>query len=146
MCVSCLRLGVVLGPESQVMRRLVPVFRLGFGGPAGTGKQPFSWVALEDVVQVIMAQLTGVLDLAGPINVVSPELVSNRQFSETLAAVLHRPCLVPMPSAMLRLMLGDMAELVLHGQSVVPSRLLDAGYGFRYPSLQPTLQDILAKS
>jgi uncharacterized protein len=145
MCVTCLRLGVVLTREAQIIRQLAPVFRLGLGGFAGTGQQPFPWVAVEDVVQVIMAQLTGACRLVGPVNVVAPEQVTNRQFSQTLAAVLHRPCLFRVPARVLKLMLGDMAELVLHGQCAAPVRLLDAGYQFQQPRLKEALQSMLGK-
>jgi hypothetical protein len=120
-------------------------FRLGVGGRIGSGRQWISWIALEDVVGIIRFALETNL-LSGPANAVSPNPVRNAEFSSTLARVLHRPAIFPMPPFALRLALGEMADsLLLASQKVYPTKLQRLGYRFLYPDLQPALAAVLQK-
>lgn len=131
--VCLLRTGIVIGPGGALDKMLLP-FKLGLGGPIGNGRQWMSWIDLADMVRGIDFLLHH-RTLAGPFNMTAPEPVTNRTFSKTLAAHLHRPCLLPMPAWALQLMLGEGAELLTEGQRVLPEHLLEAGYEFHYPTL-----------
>lgn len=139
--VCLLRTGVVLGPGGA-LGRMLPPFRFGLGGPIGSGRQWMSWIHLDDMVALIRFLLDHQV-LRGVFNATAPEPVTNKQFSQTLGAVLHRPALLPVPPLMLRLMLGEGATLLTEGQRVMPARLLEAGFEFRYPELKAALTQIL---
>jgi hypothetical protein len=115
-------------------------FRLGGGGIVGNGRQYWSWVDLDDVVGAIHHTL--ITDsLSGPVNVVSPEPATNREFTKALGKVLHRPTIVPMPAFAARLALGEMADgLLLASARVLPKKLEESGYGFRFPKLEDSLR------
>jgi uncharacterized protein (TIGR01777 family) len=138
--VVMLRNGIVLG-RGGVLAKMLPAFRLGLGGRLGDGRQWLSWIALADLVGII-AWLVSRSDLSGPVNAVSPNPVTNAEFTRTLGLVLHRPAVLPVPAAALRLALGrQMAdETVLASQRVRPRRLLDAGYEFSLPTLEASLR------
>jgi hypothetical protein len=141
--VVCLRFGIVLSPRGGALAKMLPVFRLGLGGPLGNGRQYWSWIALEDVLQIVQHALF-VESLSGPVNVVAPGTVTNREFTRTLGAVLRRPAFWPVPAFLLRLLFGQMGrETLLASARVRPGRLLTAGYEFAYPELASTLQDML---
>ncbi len=137
-----LRSGVVLSPGGGALARLLPVFRLGLGGRLGSGRQFMSWITLDDEVEAIVHALKRD-DLRGPINFVSPNPVTNREFTATLARVLRRPALCAVPGPVLRLALGEVAGELLASQRVHPARLLAAGYAFRYPVLAIALHHLL---
>lgn len=138
--VICSRTGLVLGAQGGAMKRLVPLFRLGLGGPLGDGRQDWSWIALADVIGVFLFALDHD-ELDGPVNVVAPEPVPQRDFAATLGRVLGRPAFVPAPAFALRLVLGMMAdEMLLAGARIVPSRLRAAGYEYREPELEGALR------
>ena len=140
-----LRFGVVLGPAGGPLKLMLPPFQLGLGGPLGSGRQYFSWVAIDDVLGAIRWALTQE-QLQGPVNVVSPNPVTNLEFTKTLARVLRRPAVLPAPAPMLRMILGEMAdEALLSSARVVPSRLLAQGYVFREPELEPALRHLLGR-
>jgi uncharacterized protein (TIGR01777 family) len=141
-----LRFGVVLSPEGGALEQMLPVFRAGLGGRLGSGRQWISWVALPDVTRAIEFALeTG--DLAGPVNVVAPNPVTNLQFTRSLGRVLHRPTLLPVPAFALRLALGEMAEAtVLESERVLPARLSALGFNFEYPELEAGLRGVLRSS
>ncbi len=139
--VCLLRTGVVLGPGGALERMLLP-FKWGLGGPIGNGRQWFSWIHLQDIVAIIRFLLEHEV-LSGPFNATAPEPVTNAVFSSTLARLLKRPALLPMPTFMLQLLLGEGAELLCQGQRVAPVRLLEAGFEFRYPELEPALKAVL---
>jgi uncharacterized protein (TIGR01777 family) len=137
------RFGVVLAREGGALARLLPPFRFGLGGRLGSGRQFMSWVSLEDVVGAIRFLLENE-SLRGPVNVTSPQPVTNRQFTETLGRVLHRPTVLPAPAFLLRVALGEMAdEMLLSSARVLPRRLLDAGYRFSQTDLEATLMRML---
>jgi uncharacterized protein (TIGR01777 family) len=135
-----LRLGVVFGPGGALLPLLMP-FRLGFGGRMGDGRQIMSWVHRDDVLQVI-ARAFNDDNLRGTYNMVAPETVSQAAFAEQAGKVLKRPVWFHIPAAPVRALAGEMAELFFDGQRVVPQRLTEAGYTFRYPTLDAALRDL----
>lgn len=136
------RFGLVLDRRGGMLKPALPVFYMGMGGKLGSGKQIWSWVAIEDVVGSVLHLLDR--DVAGPVNVTAPNAVSNAEFTRALAAALHRPALIPAPEFMLKLAGGAAEELVLFGVRAVPKRLQETGYRFRYPELPEALQAVLA--
>jgi uncharacterized protein (TIGR01777 family) len=135
-----LRLGVVFGPGGAFTPLLLP-FRLGFGGRMGDGQQIMSWVHRDDVLQVI-ARAFNDENLRGTYNMVAPETVSQAAFAEQAGKVLKRPVWLHIPATPVRAMAGEMAQLFFDGQRVVPQRLTEAGYTFRYPTLDAALRDL----
>ena len=140
------RAGVVLAPEAEILTRQVPLFRLGLGAKMGSGRQHLSWIAIDDIVRVYRHLLTS-SDLAGAVNAVSPNPVTNAEFTRTLARVLGRPVVLPfIPRLGPRLLLGEMAdELLFSSQRVLPERLLADGFEFRYPELEAALRHVLRR-
>jgi uncharacterized protein len=136
-----LRIGVVLGEGGGALDRMVLPFKLYMGGPLGSGEQWLSWIHRDDVIGLIELALTR--DLAGPLNGTAPEPHQMRKFCETLGAVLRRPAWLPVPGFALRLALGEMADMLLNGQRVLPAAAQRAGYTFRYPTLEAALRQIL---
>ncbi len=141
--VVVLRFGIILTPAGGSLARMLPPFRLGLGGPLGSGRQWMSWIALDDAVSAVQhALLTDSLD--GPVNATSPNPVTNREFSATLGRVLRRPAVLPVPALALKLAFGEMAEVALLGsQRMVPKKLLESGFAFRYPELEIALRHLL---
>lgn len=137
--VCLLRTGVVLGPGGGMLKRLLPVFRAGLGGRVGSGRQWLSWIGREDMVAVIRRMLADDT-LSGVFNATAPEPVTNATFTRALAAQLHRPALLPVPALALKLSLGEMSELLLGGQKVLPARLEAAGFRFAEPTLEACLR------
>lgn len=134
-----IRTAPVLGFGGGMLAKLLPVFRLGLGGPVGTGRQPFAWIHLDDEVAAILFLLDHE-DLSGPFNLVAPEHGTMADFAHTLGRALKRPAWLPVPSALLRLGFGEMAdELLLAGQKASPVRLLEYGFAFRHPTLESAL-------
>jgi len=137
------RFGVVLSPTGGALGKMLPPFSLGLGGRVGSGRQPMSWVALDDAIGAIHACLYDER-LRGAVNVVAPQSVSNAAFAATLGRVLRRPALVPLPRAAVRLLFGEMGEsLLLGGADVSPRRLLDGGFRFESPDLELALRRLL---
>ncbi|GHA20835.1 TIGR01777 family oxidoreductase [Oceanisphaera arctica] len=137
-----IRLAVVLGAEGGALKKMLPGYRLGLGGPIGTGKQYMSWIHIEDVVNLILFLLEHE-ECSGPFNAAAPEPVTNEQFSRTLARVLGKPHFARVPAWAMKLLLGEMASLLLTGQRVMPVRLQQAGFHFRYPTLDKALKETL---
>lgn len=142
--VCLLRTGIVLAPHGGALAKMVPLLRLGLGGPIGDGRQYLPWIHIDDMVHGIYFLLT-TDGLNGPFNMVSPYPVHNEQFIATLAEVLDRPAVIRTPAAAMRLLLGESAALVLGGQRAVPKRLEEAGFGFRYFDLGEALRAVLKK-
>ena len=139
-----LRIGTVLGVTGGALPRLLLPLRLGLGGPLGSGKQWLSWIHLDDLVRLILfAAETPAL--AGPVNATAPHPVTNEEFTRVLARLLGRPAWLRVPGWLLRLVLGEMATLLLEGQRVLPVRALAAGFDFRFPELEPALRDLLSR-
>ena len=140
------RIGVVLSPAGGALKMMLPPFQLGLGGTLGSGRQYMSWIAMDDVLGGILHAATAE-KLQGPVNLVSPNPVTNREFTKTLGRVLSRPTIFPVPPFALRLMLGQLAdEALLASARVVPSRLSSAGYAFRYPTLEGALRHLLRRT
>ncbi len=141
--VVILRFGIILAKRGGALPRMALPFRLGVGGRIGSGRQWTSWIALEDVVEIIRFAIA-TEPLTGALNVVAPQPVRNAAFAKELARVLHRPALFPTPGFVLRLALGELADsLLLSSQRVLPTRLHEANYRFRQPALEPALATIL---
>lgn len=133
--VCILRTGIVLAETGGALSRMLPAYRMGLGGRLGDGQQYMSWIHLEDMLGIIDFVLQHV-ECQGVYNATAPMAVTNQQFSKLLAERLNRPELLPMPAFMLRLLFGEMADLLLFGQQVYPQRLLDAGYHFQFSQLR----------
>jgi uncharacterized protein (TIGR01777 family) len=139
------RIGMVLSAEGGALTRLLPVFRLGLGGPLGNGRQIVSWIALDDLLGII-GRLIGTPELQGPVNAVSPNPVSNLDLGRNLGRILARPARIPAPAPVLRLLLGEMADaLLLASARVRPERLESVGFPFRFPTLDSALRSELLK-
>lgn len=136
-----LRTGLVLAHDGGMLSRLLPVFKLGLGGKIGSGQQYMPWIHREDLINIIQ-YLIEQKDLDGAVNATAPHPVSNAVFSRILASSLNRPLLLPVPAFILNLALGEMAEMLLNGANVVPARLLEHGFTFRYKTLTTALQEI----
>lgn len=133
-----LRIGVVLDAGGGSLAKMLPPFRLGLGGPIGDGRQWFSWIHRADLVALILWLLD--TDTArGVYNGTAPQPVRNAEFAAALGAALRRPAVLPMPAAVLRGLMGEMAELVVTGQRVVPARSEAQGFRFRYPDIRSAL-------
>jgi len=140
------RLGVVLSRHGGALPTMLRPFRVGAGGPIGTGRQYMSWVAIDDVVGAI-EHLLRAETVTGPVNLVAPEPVTNGEFTKTLGRVLRRPTVLPIPAFALRLLLGEVAdEMLLASTRVRPSRLFASGYRFRHPRLEAALRHVLETS
>ncbi len=140
-----LRIGIVLTPAGGALKRMLLPFKLGLGGPLGSGKQYMSWIAIDDLPYLISHIITNP-NLSGPINAVSPNPVTNKEFTRTLAKVLHRPAVIPVPAFALRLVQGQMAdELLFASARIKPSKLLENNHHFHYPTLEDALRHVLGK-
>jgi len=141
--VVLLRTGIVLSTEDGALAKMLPPFRFFVGGPLGNGTQWMSWIHLQDEVGLILHAIENA-DVSGPINATAPEPVTNTDFSKLLGKVLGRPAFLPAPAFALRLLLGEMADvLLLQGQRVFPRKALDSGYEFKFPTLESALKDLL---
>jgi uncharacterized protein (TIGR01777 family) len=142
--VACIRTGIVQSPRGGALKRQLPLFKFGLGGRLGSGRQYQSWIAIDDEVGAIRHVLN-TDDLSGPVNLTAPNPVTNAEFTATLASVLRRPKLLPVPRFGLALVLGGelVDEALLFSQRVLPGKLLQSGYQFRYPFLEGALRALL---
>lgn len=140
--VTRVRLGVVLDAGGGALAQMLIPFKLGLGGPTGSGRQWISWVHRADVVGLILHALDQPA-AAGALNATAPEPVPNRDFARTLGTALRRPARMPMPALALRLAFGEMATVLLSSQRVLPARTEASGYRFRFPVLEPALRHIV---
>lgn len=139
-----MRTANVLSPKGGLLEVLVPMFKLGLGAKLGDGKQVWPWIALDEI-PLALQHLYDNTDLAGPVNFAAPEAATNEQFTNKLAAALGRPAFLAVPSFAAELAPGGMGgEILLSGRRVVPARLLESGYRFRWPELRPALDAMLA--
>ena len=136
------RNALIVAPEAPAWRLILLPFRLFVGGPLGSGRQRFTWVHVDDAV--------GLYDLAvrnpsirGPVNVVAPEVPTQRELGRAIGRAMHRPAIMPVPAFILRLVLWGQADVVLHGRVAIPARALAAGYEFRHPTVDSALRDAL---
>lgn len=137
-----LRTGLIMVKESGPLQRLLLQFKLFGGGPFGGGNQWWPWLHIQDEVKAIRFLLEKA-DAEGPYNISSPNPVTNKTFSQVLGRVLNRPSFWPIPAFAMRLLVGEVATVVLDGQRVIPKKLLDEGYEFQFTDLEKALKDIL---
>ncbi|MGL4978647.1 MAG: TIGR01777 family oxidoreductase [Plesiomonas sp.] len=140
--VCLLRTGIVLDAQGGALAKMLPPYRLGAGGPAGSGTQYMPWIHIDDMVAAICFLLANPT-LQGPFNMTAPYPARNYDFSETLADVLHKPHIMKIPALALNLSMGEMAVLILSGQKAVPAKLEKAGFEFKFTDLQAALTDLL---
>jgi uncharacterized protein (TIGR01777 family) len=142
--VVSLRFGMVLGPGGA-LAKLLPPFRLGAGGRLGSGQQWMSWIHIDDVAGLILFAMENAAGapLSGAVNATAPHPVTNDEFTRRLAAVLHRPAMFPVPAFALKLLFGEMSEVLLDSQRVLPAAAQTAGFHFQYPQLSAALENLL---
>jgi uncharacterized protein (TIGR01777 family) len=136
------RTGVVLSPSGGALTKMLPFFRLGIGGPVAGGKQYVPWIHLDDVVGGLLWCVDD-RGATGPVNLTAPNPVTNAELSRALGQVLGRPAVLPVPGFAVKLLYGEMAEIVVSGQRALPARLSELGYQFRYTEVQAALADVL---
>ncbi len=139
------RMGVVLAPNAGALAKMLPIFKLGLGGKIGSGHQYLPWVAIDDVARAIEHMIRD-SSLHGPVNLMAPEPVTNRQFTKALGAALHRPALFPVPAFAVRLLFGQMGdETLLTSCRGVPKKLAESGFAFAHPEIGEALRSMLSK-
>jgi uncharacterized protein (TIGR01777 family) len=139
------RTGLVLGKDGGLIARVLLPFKLGIGGKLGSGRQWMSWIALDDTIRALRFFID-TTTLSGAFNVVAPEPVRNAEFTATLARVLRRPAIIPVPSLAIRIVFGMAEEAILSSQRITPKRLAGAGFVFRHPRLEEALRYELTRS
>ncbi len=141
--VSCARFGIVLGTDGGALKTMLPAFKLGLASPLGSGNQWFSWIHKDDLARSLSFLLNHP-EITGAINICSPDPVTNKNFTKTLAAVLHRPAILPaVPAIILKPILGELGDIILKGQRVLPKRLEEADFEFNFPELRLALINLL---
>jgi uncharacterized protein len=140
--VVVMRFGVVLGKGGGAIATMQTPFRLGLGGPLGSGRQWFPWIHLHDLVEAVVFLLNAE-ECRGPFNLTAPQAVRQKEFARELAAALHRPACLPAPAPVVKLALGEFGRSLLQGQKIVPQALTESGYLFTYPELRPALREII---
>jgi uncharacterized protein (TIGR01777 family) len=136
--VVTLRSGVLLSPHGGILGKLLPLFRLGLGGRIGSGRQVMSWIGLSEWVAAARF-LLGRADITGPVNLTTPNPVTNAEFTSALAAAVHRPALMLVPTPALKIAVGGVSSDILSSARVLPQRLLDGGYQFQHPGIAGAL-------
>lgn len=143
--VVTVRTGVVLDRSGGALAKMLPFFRAGIGGPVAGGRQYIPWVHVDDLVGIYLRAVDDPR-WQGPVNAAAPEPATNRDFSRALGRALHRPAVLPVPKLALRVLYGEMADIVAEGQRAVPARATELGYEFRHPDLQRALEDALGRA
>ncbi len=141
---SIIRIGVVLGPEAGAMSKLLPLFKVGVGGPVGIGHQVMSWIHIEDLIKAIKTIVENE-SYSGIFNLVSPRPATNKEFTKALGKALNRPTFFMVPPQALRLAMGEMATIVLDGQIVLPKALQQKGFQFDHPDINEAIANLLKK-
>ncbi|MCW7551263.1 TIGR01777 family oxidoreductase [Endozoicomonas gorgoniicola] len=142
--VCVVRTGLVLHQNKGALHEMLPPFRLGLGGPIGSGNQMMSWIHSDDMTRVITFLLNNE-SLKGAFNATSPNPVSNREFARALGRALRRPAVIPVPAIVLKLLLGESSAMVTHGQAAIPERLQEAGFTWEQPEINSALRQLLIK-
>ena len=136
------RFGIVLGKNGGAIGQMLPLFKYFLGGPLGNGRQWFSWVHMQDLVEAFIFLLQHT-EISGAVNLCSPQPVRNSELGKAIGKVMHRPSFMPTPGFMIKLILGEFGSVLLKGQRVIPRRLLDAGFKFKYPNIEDALKSII---
>jgi hypothetical protein len=136
------RFGIVLGKNGGAIGQMLPLFKYFLGGPLGNGRQWFSWVHMQDLAEAFIFLLQHT-EISGAVNLCSPQPVRNSELGTAIGKVMHRPSFIPAPGFMIKLILGEFGSVLLKGQRVIPSRLLDAGFKFKYPNIEDALKSII---
>ncbi len=140
------RFGIVLGLEGGALAQLVPLFRWYLGAPLGSGRQWFSWIHEQDLIEAYLF-LIGTEDISGPVNFTSPNPVRNKDMTKALGEALKRPVFMPsVPGFMIRLLKGEFGSVLLEGQKVIPTKLLQKGYQFRFATIKEALANLLQET
>jgi uncharacterized protein (TIGR01777 family) len=139
-----MRTGIVLDAEGGALARMLPPFKAGVGGPIGGGKQYMPWIHRDDLIGMYLAALDAP-GFSGPINACAPAPVTNKDFSKALGKALHRPAAAPIPGFTIKLMFGEMSQIVLTGVRMLPARAVELGYEFQHPDLDEALRDTLER-
>lgn len=139
-----IRTGLVLSNEDGALKQMLPAFKMFFGGPLGNGKQWSSWIHIDDIVEIYLHALENE-SISGPINAVSPNPITMNEFAKTLGRVLNRPSLFPVPKIILKLIVGEAAEVVTASQRVMPEKLKQSGFKFKFDQLENALGNLLNK-
>jgi uncharacterized protein len=139
-----LRTGIVLDKQGGALAKMLLPFKMGVGGPIGSGKQFMSWIHIEDEVGLILFALDHP-EIDGPLNATAPHAVTNKAFGNALGKVLGRPSFMPTPGLALRVMLGESAQIITAGQRVLPKKALAAAYAFKFPELEAALRELLGR-
>ena len=138
-----IRTGLVLDPTGGALGRMLPLFRLGLGGKLGNGKQWWSWITLHDQIRAITFLLEN--NISGPVNLTSPNPVTNQEFTSALAQAMHRPALFPAPALALKIALGGFSSEILGSKKVIPHALTEAGFTWDYPHITSALTALVPK-
>lgn len=138
------RFGLVLEKNGGMLQKMLTPFHYFFGGPLGSGRQWISWVHRKDLIEALVF-LLGREDVSGPVNITAPAPERMKEFCQTIGLILNRPSWFRVPAVILKFMLGEMSEMILTGQRVLPEKLLHAGFHFFYPSLKKALEEIFVK-
>jgi uncharacterized protein (TIGR01777 family) len=141
--VAVLRFGVILARDGGALKKMLPPFKLGIGGRIGNGKHWMSWIHIDDVARLIAFAIADG-SVCGPVNAVAPNPVTNAQFTRALARALHRPAIFPMPVFALRMLFGQMAEILYASQRVIPEAAMRAGFEFRFREIDVALRDLMS--
>lgn len=138
-----MRMGVVLSASGGALTKMLPAFKMGLGGPIGSGEQMFSWIALDEIPPIVL-HLFHSENIKGPVNLVTPNPVSNMEFAKVLGGIISRPAFMPLPKLGVSILFGEMGnELLLSGARVIPRKLNESGYSFRHPELKLVLETLL---
>ncbi len=138
-----IRTGLVLDPTGGALGKMLPLFRFGLGGKMGNGKQWWSWITLHDLIRAITFMLEG--DISGPVNLTSPNPVTNQEFTSALARAMHRPALFPAPAIALKIALGGFSTEILGSKKVIPAALSEAGFEWDYPHITNALSALVSE-
>lgn len=140
--VAILRTGIVLANNGGALAKMIPPFKYGLGGKMDGGEQVMSWIHIEDMIAAIL-HIQQHKTLQGVINLTAPNPVSNKHFTQALASSLNRPCRLSTPAWLLKILLGEMSDILLFGQNVVPKKLIDSGFSFKYPNVEKSLTHLV---
>lgn len=140
-----MRLGIVLGEKGGALSQMIPLFRKYVGGPLGSGHQWFSWVHIQDLCEAIVFLIKHA-EISGPVNICTPNPVTNKDLAKALGKALNRPSIIPTPGFLVKWVLGEMASIILKGQKVTPKRLQESGFVFQYREIEQALTNLLGRS